>query len=446
MAYQINDTTETNNISSDDELEKERHYGTTEFPYKDNSINENDWSSSDDSDNDNDNDDDKEITYHHKETSSDKNIDWSDSSYLTHDDRLQSMTRFERRQACYYQAKIQQIRQQLRNENLILRPIYKDIGYHVELSRSYPTASQNRLAKIVERVETTLNNLLHSKSITEAQHMTMKIDRSTVRMHYLNFVSDTHKEGIPVQPTMVCNNGPTISISRYLGRLLGLLFNDATYCKKFHKAYNIIHAMEFYQKSGQLRPTTLFASFNINDLCLNFSHQQVMDALEHFFNSYITSDHLIQGMTISTIFQLVRLVLDEQYFIYNYKLYRQTAGGASGSSLTIPLAYIYLFYWQQNLLQDLINKHELFFRYRDEAFITWNRSEDELRTLLTMANSQFSQPIWNITDIGATIHFRDILITNNNGLLQTSVYHEQTFEHSLLPPSFRDILQPAIKE
>ncbi|CAF4303229.1 unnamed protein product, partial [Rotaria sordida] len=127
------------------------------------------------------------------------------------------MTRFERRQACYYQNKLQQIRQQLRNENLILRPIYKDIGYHVEssddfynkvnefmnqtssysfvfkLSRSYPTASQNRLVKIVERVETTLNNLLHSKSITEAQHMTMKIDRSTVRMHYLNFVSDTHK-------------------------------------------------------------------------------------------------------------------------------------------------------------------------------------------------------------------------------------------------------------
>ncbi|CAF4252545.1 unnamed protein product, partial [Rotaria sordida] len=171
-----------------------------------------------------------------------------------------------------------------------------------------------------------------------------------------------------------------------------------------------------------------------------------MNALEHFFNSYITSDHLIQGMTISTIFQLVRLVLDEQYFIYNYKLYRQTAGCASGSSLTMPLVYIYLFYWRQDLLEDLINKNELFFRYRDEAFITWNRSEDELRTLLTMANSQFSQPIWNVTHIGATIHFRDIMITNNNGLLQTSVYHEETFEHSLLPPSFRDILQPAIKQ
>ncbi|CAF3828787.1 unnamed protein product [Rotaria sp. Silwood1] len=262
MAYQANDTTETtgiSSVSSDDELERDYFSWLPEVECKDNSINENDWSSSDDSDNDS---DDKEITYHHKETSSDKNIKWSDGPYLTHDGRLQSMTRFERRQACYYQEKIQQIRQQLKDEHLILRPIYKHIGYHAEsidtfynkvnqflnrtssyslvfkLSHSYPTASQNHLAKIVARVETTLNNLFESKSITEAQYMAMKINRSTVRMNYLYFVPDTHKEGIPVQPIMVCNAGPTMGISRYLGRLLGLFFNDATHCKKLHKAYN----------------------------------------------------------------------------------------------------------------------------------------------------------------------------------------------------------------
>ncbi|CAF3962207.1 unnamed protein product, partial [Rotaria sp. Silwood1] len=84
--------------------------------------------------------------------------------------------------------------------------------------------------------------------------------------------------------------------------------------------------------------------------------------------------------------------------------------------------------------------------YRDEAFITWNRFEDEFRILLTMTNSQFAQPIWNITDIGSTIHFRDILITNNNGLLRTSVYHEETFERIMSLSSFPDILQPAIKQ
>ncbi|CAF4818699.1 unnamed protein product, partial [Rotaria sp. Silwood2] len=314
------------------------------------------------------------------------------------------------------------------------------------LSRSYPTASQNHLAKMVERIETKLNNLLSSKSINETQYMAMKIDRSTVRMNYLYFVSNTHKEGIPVQPILVCNDGPTNGISRYLGRLLGLLLNNATHCKKFHKAYNVIHAMNFYEKSGQLRPTTLLVSFNIDDLCLKFLHEQVINALENFLNFYISADHSIQGMKISTILELVRLVLDEQYFIYNYKLYRQTAGCASGSSLTIPLAYIYLYYWQRDLLEDLINKNELFIRYQDEAFITWNRSEDELRTILATANSLFPQSMWNTTNIGSTNHFRDLHITNHNGVFQTSVYHAQMYNEKLLMTSFPDIIQPPIKQ
>jgi hypothetical protein len=61
-------------------------------------------------------------------------------------------------------------------------------------------------------------------------------------------------------------------------------------------------------------------------------------------------------MTINTIIQLVRLVLDQQYFIYSYKLYRENGGGASGSSLTIPVVYICIFYWQQNLMNDNNNE------------------------------------------------------------------------------------------
>ena len=162
---------------------------------------------------------------------------------------------------------------------------------------------------------------------------------------------------------MICNDSPTEGISRLLGRLLGSLFNDATHCKKFHKAVNVIHAMEFYEKTGQFQSTTLFASFNIDNLCLMFSHQQVIHALQRFLHHYTLPNGHIQDMTIDTILQLVRLVLDNQYFVYNYKLYKQTQGGASGSLLTIPLVYIYLFYWQQDLLGDLINNNELFFRY-----------------------------------------------------------------------------------
>jgi hypothetical protein len=61
-----------------------------------------------------------------------------------------------------------------------------------------------------------------------------------------------------------------------------------------------------------------------------------------------------------------------------------------------------------------------------------------------MANTQFPQPIWNITDIGSKIHFRDIELCNHNGILQTSVYHEHMYHDDILPP-FLNIIQLPIQ-
>jgi hypothetical protein len=108
-----------------------------------------------------------------------------------------------------------------------------------------------------------------------------------------------------------------MGISCYLGRLLGSLFNAATHCKTFDNKVDVIHAMKFYAETGHLHPTTLFASFNIDELCITFSHRQTIIALEHFLHDY-SSDYLIDGMTIDTVIQLVRLVMENQYFIHNY--------------------------------------------------------------------------------------------------------------------------------
>ncbi|CAF2076157.1 unnamed protein product [Rotaria magnacalcarata] len=251
------------------------------------------------------------------------------------------------------------------------------------------------------------------------------------------------QEEYPIQPIVVCNDGPTIGIARYVGHLLGLLFNEATHCKLFSKSIDVIRALEYYSQNGRLQPTTLFASFNIDDLSTRFSHDHAVVALERFLHSY-TFDHLIQGMTIDTIVQLVRLVLENQYCVLGKNLYRQRIGGASGSPLTIPLTYIYLFYWQQDSMNVFINKNELFGRYQDQAFITWNESEDELHTVLTFAHSEFPQYIWNTTGIGSTICFRDIELGHNNGRVRTTVNYLDSYMRNNALPSFLDILQQRV--
>ena len=64
--------------------------------------------------------------------------------------------------------------------------------------------------------------------------------------------------------------------------------------------------------------------------------------------------------------------------------------------------------------------------------MTWNGSEESLKVFSDKAN------IWhpNIKleyHIGQTLPFLDVLMTNNNGILSTSVYHKPASEPYVTP-------------
>jgi hypothetical protein len=64
--------------------------------------------------------------------------------------------------------------------------------------------------------------------------------------------------------------------------------------------------------------------------------------------------------------------------------------------------------------------------------MTWNKSEKELIKFLDEANT------WNPNikldyKIGKSLPFLDILLTNSNGTLLTSVYHKPTAEPYVVP-------------
>jgi hypothetical protein len=145
-------------------------------------------------------------------------------------------------------------------------------------------------------------------------------------------------------------------ISDFLSELLWSIFDRVTHCQKFSQPADAVQALELYAERNLLHPTTLFVTFTMDDICTVFPHKETLEALESFLNNYASSDEEFQrqGLTIETILRLVRLVLENQYFVYNNELYRQIAGGASGSPLTIPLAYIYLFHWKPILINNLI--------------------------------------------------------------------------------------------
>ena len=71
-------------------------------------------------------------------------------------------------------------------------------------------------------------------------------------------------------------------------------------------------------------------------------------------------------------------------------------------------------------------------RYIDDIFMTWNRSERELKELLKAANN-WHPNIKLDYKIGQSLPFLDVMLTNMNGVLSTSVYHKPAAEPYVVP-------------
>ena len=70
----------------------------------------------------------------------------------------------------------------------------------------------------------------------------------------------------------------------------------------------------------------------------------------------------MQGITIEANENLARIVLTENLFIYENKYYRQVLGGAMGSPFTLTLVNIFMWDWEQELVEHQRNLDEIYSR------------------------------------------------------------------------------------
>ena len=152
-----------------------------------------------------------------------------------------------------------------------------------------------------------------------------------------------------------------MKLSRFLHQLLQPVYDRATHRMSFETGSDVIEAIEEYTKKGFLRSNTLFVTLHIDDLSTIFPHEPIIAAVQHFLHEYV-KDGRIQGITIYTVAYLVRLFLENQYVLYDNKLFRQIRGSSFKSPVTTVLSNIYLYYWQQSLLTILNNRNEVFGR------------------------------------------------------------------------------------
>ncbi|CAM4828303.1 unnamed protein product, partial [Rotaria magnacalcarata] len=336
------------------------------------------------------------------------------------------------------------IRRIIQNMNLIIRVTDKGnnfyIGSAVEFEKkaqkifsdtnAFIELSHNPFSEIFDKVIQLLNTLRGKDLIRKWQYEQMMPDRTTCELAHLYFNPKTHKDGIPVRPIESTIHAATTNISKFLDKILRPVFDDKCKDTTIIDGASLITELSKYNKKGLLKSTTLFCTFDIRNLYTMLPQEEALDTLMTFL--HVHGYRKVKGISIDTVKKLASIILKNNVFVYGKKIYKQTTGGAMGSSLTLTLANIFMAKWQTNIVEEQTKTGEFYGRYIDDIFMTWNRSEEELRKFLDDVNT-WHPNIKLDYKIGNSLPFLDVQLTNNNGILSTSVYHKPAAEPYATP-------------
>ena len=239
----------------------------------------------------------------------------------------------------------------------------------------------------------------------------------------------------------------TTGISKFLDRSTRPLFDRYARATSIIDGVDLLQRLHTYVQHGHFRASTLFVTFDIANLYTMLPQDESLAILAEFLREHRCTT--IDGMTIDTIIELARLVLQNNTFVFEKKFYRQIIGGAMGSPFTLTLANIFMWKWQKGAILPQLPSGEVYgrsvsnlmlrhrerstvvFRYIDDVFFTWNGSEAEARRLLDAANRHHPQIKLDYR-IGSSLPFLDVLLTNHHGSLISSVYHKPSAEPAIL--------------
>ncbi|CAF4020406.1 unnamed protein product [Rotaria sordida] len=286
---------------------------------------------------------------------------------------------------------VKSIRRKAQHAKLIIRVCDKGGGFHIgsksdyerkaakyrEDTKAYQELPNNPLKEIFTNVTNALDILKNNKQLPLKEYNRLMPKSDQVKLSYMYFNPKPHKEGTPLRPILNTIKSVTRSISDFLDKLIRPIYDQYNKENTIIDGVNLIKRLEKYAADGHLKPSTLFCTFDINNLYTMLPQDESIRILGDFLHTYVGKR-------------------------------------------------------EQRWIRRQNSKKEIYGRYIDDVLFTSNEPIEIVQQLLQDANGWHPniKLEWNI---GNNVPFLDVLLTNNNGVLHTSVYHKPSAEPYIVP-------------
>ena len=306
--------------------------------------------------------------------------------------------------------------------------------------------------KYTEEINRQLNNETYYKKVDENRHETSKqnikncveeikhhnagIERhfdmfpSTIRTPQFYILPKTHKEfddnlplGFPGRPIVSAYNSSTENISKYLDSIL----NPYVQCLSSY----VKDTTDFISKvkNIKLEKDSYFVTMDVSSLYTNIPHNDGIDACSYFINKDVSNTNV----NADDISKLLKLVLENNCFDFNNQTFLQTMGTAMGSSMAPSYASLFMGKLEEEFLNLMPLKPDVWLRFLDDIFMIWNGSLEDLRSFIDALNSYHSHIKFTHCISTQSVSFLDVSISKgDSGAVITDIFCKPTNMHLYL--------------
>ena len=139
------------------------------------------------------------------------------------------------------------------------------------------------------------------------------------------------------------------------------------------------------------------------------------------------------GVATDTLVGLASLVLDNNYFEFNNRIYKQKLGTAIGTKFAPAYANLFMTRVEERLVDSSAEKPLVWMRYIDDVFFIWTHGEAKLQVFIDHLNSSHETIKFTSEHSKDSISFLDVKVSlGEGGVLSTDLFCKPTDAHQFL--------------
>jgi len=302
---------------------------------------------------------------------------------------------------------------------------------YMKKTNAYVEIEKSPLREIIDSTEQLLRNLVNKNLLPGKYFDKLKPNREEAELPHLYYNPKDHKVGEPLRPIVSGIKSPTQKISAFLDQIIRPIFDQLTP----HSLSNSIELLKHLKKFKTTDETLLY-TFDITDLYTMIPQQDSILAICEMLGE--NKIFKVNGeIPINTVRTLFKHVLENAFFVLQLpgeeiKFFKQIRGGPMGSECTQVLADVYMRKWERQFKVAQELEGELYFRFRDDIFLTTRKSKVEMNKYLVELG-KVDKNIGLTFETGQFVDYLDVRVSVEVPNFRTKVFRKLAAQPYILP-------------